>query len=305
MGFGCSRNSGIKYLRDYKAAVEWYDATKPIRGRTEDKRPLGHRRNVDSFWILKHDADEQGVGARVECYLYHTPVVTYHADGRIEVKCDRWATVATTAFINEVSPFSARKFDNSIVISHRVGMGEMHETRLPKKGSLFFKYHEQVNGMGVYELLNPQKEYDYRINRKAANNVRRRFKEFRDYLLGSVKLREFGAFSMQEYRDAKLADEGSRFVHNSVNISQNKEGKTHLLNMMLNPDSFYEASLWIAANVGHRMWFGDGEYRLGTEDVATKRFDGLLMQLHAIEVLEQQEMPQGEVKRNRFDGWLS
>jgi hypothetical protein len=288
MGFGRSRNSGITYIPNYEIAAKRYDNTKPIRGRAEDKRPLGQRRSVDSYWFVKHED-------KVECYLYQTPVVTYHADGRVGLCSGRWSTLSTAAFINELSPFHARLYDGSIVvqINHPAHSGEPMEFRLGTGKDavpLEFKRNEQ----GVWEVLNPEKEYDYRINRKAANNVRRRFKEFKDYLIGSVKLRENGDFSMQE-----LAEMGIGRGPSSPEI--NAENRTHILNMMQDPDKFYEASLWVAGNVGIRKW-GRGTVSLKNEYFAAKALDEFLLKNHANEVLDMVEIKY--VKRNRYKNWV-
>ena len=288
MAYGYSRNSGITYFPNYEYAVKQYDNTKPIRGRTEDKRPLGHRRSVDNYWFVKHED-------KVECYLYHTPVVTYHADGRVGLFAGMWPSLSTAAFINEVSPFYARLYDGSIVVrlNHAAHSSEPVEFRLGAGKDavpLEFKRNEQ----GVWEVLNPNKEYDYRINRKAANNVRRRFKEFKDYLIGSVKLRENGDFSMQELMEMGVGSGPSSCVINA-------ENRTHILNMMQDPDKSYEASLWVAGNIGIRMW-GRGTVSLKNEHYTAKALDEFLLKNHANEVLDMVEIKY--VKRNRYRNWV-
>ena len=155
---------------------------------------------------------------------------------------------------------------------------------------LEFKRNEQ----GVWEVLNPNKEYDYRINRKAANNVRRRFKEFKEYLIGSVKLREDGDFSMQEFAEMGIKPE-------PCNYKIDAENRTHILNMMQDPDKFYEASLWVAASIGLRKW-GRGTISLKNEHFAAKEFDEFLLKNHANEVLDMVEIKY--VKRNRYKNWV-
>ena len=52
--FGYSRNSGISWFRNYGDALHKYENTKDIRGRVkEPMRPLGHRKSVDSYSIVK------------------------------------------------------------------------------------------------------------------------------------------------------------------------------------------------------------------------------------------------------------
>jgi hypothetical protein len=66
-------------ILSYEDAVERYDSTKPIRGRSTDIRPLGRRSN-DQFTINRHNDDSIAVR------LYHTDIIIYRPDGTIELE---------------------------------------------------------------------------------------------------------------------------------------------------------------------------------------------------------------------------
>jgi hypothetical protein len=66
-------------ILSYEDAVERYDGTKPIRGRSTDIRPLGRRSN-DQFTINRHNDDSIAVR------LYHTDIIIYRPDGTIELE---------------------------------------------------------------------------------------------------------------------------------------------------------------------------------------------------------------------------
>ena len=95
--FGYARNSGVHWLRDYGDALHKYESTTDIRGRTEEpKRPLGHRKSVDQYSIVKED------DGTIACVLYRSPVVRFKPDGDIIVRDFSYPTVSTCYFIDEV-----------------------------------------------------------------------------------------------------------------------------------------------------------------------------------------------------------
>ncbi len=44
----------VPRIADYKEAYKKWNDTKPLRGRSEDIRPLGERRDVDTYSIRKN-----------------------------------------------------------------------------------------------------------------------------------------------------------------------------------------------------------------------------------------------------------
>jgi RNase P/RNase MRP subunit p29 len=166
----------VPTLIDYFNAHRWWENTKPIRGRSVDLRPLAERRYADCYSIRKHPANQA-----IECVLYKTPVVSFMPDGEIHVNNGGWATPSTHMFIEEVLGTGVRvcgqrgktvvKINGSVI-----SLGANEVMRIRKNGS-------------KYEVLNEQTHHSYRINRKGANIVRGRFKDFYDYFKGFIKLR--------------------------------------------------------------------------------------------------------------------
>ena len=160
---------------DYANALRWWEQTKPIRGRSVDLRPLAERRYADCYSIRKN-----AEGA-IECVLYKTPVVTFMPDGEIHIRNGGYASASTHMFIQEVVGTGVRvqgQRGKTIVRlgGHALALGSNEVLRLRKDGSKL-------------QPLETQTHYAYGINRKGANIVRARFKEFYDYFNGFIKLR--------------------------------------------------------------------------------------------------------------------
>ena len=175
--YGYNRNSGISWCRNYGDALHKYESTEPIRGRTvEPMRPLGQRRSVDAYSIVKRD---DGV---IQCVLYKTPVVTWYPDGLIEVRKDGWASTSTACFIMDVTNFGARIFNHSLCIT----VGGM-ETRI---GDEPIQIRDGT-------LLNPLRDPTHTLIRGATTRVAKRYAEFIKYGSALCRLKPDG-FSIQE-----------------------------------------------------------------------------------------------------------
>lgn len=87
---------GLPRFNNYQDAVNFYNETKPIRGRTHIIPLKLNRRDPDSYRI---EMDRHGV---VICWLYRTPVLTYTPNQLI---INAFSSMTTNQFINEISPY--------------------------------------------------------------------------------------------------------------------------------------------------------------------------------------------------------
>jgi hypothetical protein len=182
-------------LHNWMDAKAHHDSIKPIR--TDGVRPIGNRRKKEAN--IREEADA------IICRLYETDVVTYHKDGRIEVRLDGWMSQSTAAFISAaLEPTGLRH--NQMWITATTG-----DTYT---GGWLALDPNEVNtfvrtGSGDLKFLNPTPTKVHTVNRARTNNVRRQYKPFLDYLKNVVKLRgEFEGTnfkrvtcSTQEYKD--------------------------------------------------------------------------------------------------------
>lgn len=161
---------------NYAEARARHDQITPIRNRVPELRPLGQRRD-HQYWV-RMDGDD------VQYMLYRTPVVSFLSDGVIEIRNDGYNSVTTHAFIVQVLGYANVQ-----------ASGYLNKTKLEVDGEVLV-----IGDGGVARLAwgedgklrfaqEVPDQYQYVMNRKAANNVRRRYKEFADYLEGFISLR--------------------------------------------------------------------------------------------------------------------
>ena len=158
---------------------------------------------------------------------------------------------------------------------------------------------------GYLQLMNPERRTRLLVNRKRANNVRSRYKEFRDYLCMMLKLRE-GVFSLQEAVDTLGLKDGAQEPrwhtlagNNHIQIKyqyryhyhSDRKGADLPEFMALigsgDPEKFYRASLMMVRAYGERE-YQTGRVATLTESVAIKALDEMLLYVHRDEVFDEQ-----------------
>ena len=159
---------------DHKHAKQVHDTSIPIRGRAFEVRPLGNRKDVDTYAVRMNGDD-------VEFVLYKTPVITYKTNGEIVLRTDGWASVSSHQFIQQVLGIPARGKSGSSVFR----LGNQYYT-MTGDNTLTLGH----KGTGAWRVLEHETLYGYKANRKALTNVRSRYSEFRKYLGGFINLRQ-------------------------------------------------------------------------------------------------------------------
>jgi hypothetical protein len=294
MSYGQYRNTGIRRLHSYAEALAKFNDTKPIRGRTDITRPmypLGHRHRVDSFWMQKCPLTQD-----VELFLYRTPVVSYKPDGRIAIKSDGWDTVSTAQFIVEVTGMQSYIYDRNLCVSIWTQEG-CENYRVPANGTLTFV---KDNGQFKYVDGAPT-AYTHKVNRKAINQKRKQYKEFKQYALAMLKLRD-GQFSKEEREAVGL---GGGYV---------PDGITHINGYTWAYDQFAKTvpivQQWMLAD--HEEKHNDyykafivfaasfGTHGSITRDAFDAGFNYFILGLHRDEVMDIEVVPLGQVKKDNY-----
>lgn len=302
--FGYARNSGVHWLRDYGDALHKYESTTDIRGRTQEpKRPLGHRKSVDQYSIVKED------DGTIACVLYRSPVVRFKPDGDIIVRDFSYPTISTCYFIDEVLGVSARLFNGSICI--RVGLVE---SRLARDKDLVLRKNEQ----GSLYAVNPTQDTTHHIIRGMPNKVRKEFDPFLKYCENMLKLRDDGKFMLSEYdqvfkksedmtKTSKLYTDCPENMCNSSYITFVEDiklvvGYMRDTNEETQHLSYYKALLGFARSFGRTAWgmgYEIAGYKISYPTVY-KALGAIAMGINRDKVFQTIEVPTGVIVRDRY-----
>jgi hypothetical protein len=180
----------VPRVSNYAEAFKKWNSTKPILGRGDDKRPLGERRDVDTYSIRKNIWTDA-----IECVLYQTPVIKFTTEGEVIIRIDNWPSASTCQFIDRVlTSVRCNRVRGDVVLHFTDGSKAM----MPAQGELVLV---QKDGRWLPKVK--QTLYDYRVNRKEANAVRKTVSQFRDYLAGVTKLKT----------EERVINEGTYYEH--------------------------------------------------------------------------------------------
>ena len=137
-------------LHAYKYYKSLYESVKPIRGRTEECKPIGQRRR--DWETIEHRVDngQDVYSAR----LYNTDVVQYYPDGSIKLLPDSWFTPLTADYMHTHSPFYCYKKYNKLWVRLQ-GNSEDKHFPIPSDGLMLKPTDEETwnDPNGGYKML--------------------------------------------------------------------------------------------------------------------------------------------------------
>ena len=293
MGFFVSKFDAPR-LYNYMDALAHEQEVKPIRGKAECK-PLGKRRNT-------HVTIRKGADESVMCRLYHTDVITYHKDGRIEFRLEGWASQSTMVFIREVLGVGAVIRNSMVWVQSAIpNLATVGWYALHSNGVNEFRR----NGQGDLEFQNHTTFTKHTINRAGANNVRKMFKPFKNYLSATMRVRDAG-FSHQEFgdvfgwvMDGKMPDYPKPMDFRRDCLG----GVDEFIGLALSDDTQdrYKATLILVRSMGHpyrENWVVNAPLML-------RRLDDFILYAHREECFDEVDVPLGEIARDPYEKFFS
>jgi len=287
----------VKRCFTYADAVRIHDSTKPIRGRSPEERPLGARRDVDTYWVRMRGED-------VEFVLYKTPVITYRPNGDVVVKTDGWNSVSTHQFISQVLLVHCYGSRSNTIIELRGSTDVVSKVIVPKDKSVVLSFAH-----GNWRITGYHTMHEYRMNRKAANAVRKKYADFLNYAKGMVKLR---SEMVTPSRWASRQNPYPVVVLTPQEVSMRRLGTHGMVWELMacieldQPEETrhkrFGTALAIAMNGCYLSKSGEG-YTAPADEVLGL-VDELLLRAHAQDVLVWTELETGQVPSGKYKGWI-
>jgi hypothetical protein len=324
MGYATVMN--VPRVFSYAEAKKIHDDTKPIRGRNVEMRPLGNRRDADSYWVRMNGED-------VEFVLYKSPVITYKPDGAVVITPDAYSTVSTHQFFARVLGVGANAVRQNTVIT-------IGDKRYTVKGKDTLTLKMQGGNWCVVEGAKPQ--FAWHLDRREATNVRNRYKEFITYFKGMVSLRteeiEMPYYSntyqgirvslheIQQAFETELTEPDNilgtvqyiqdlpqrHYNYGSQREAEYRDGIAWFTEIIKSDQpeetkhlNFYRGALAVllTADRIYQRGQSDNTYIAKAKNI-TKALDTTLLRAHASEVLVRKELPIGSVSKGTYDLWL-
>ena len=332
MGYATVMN--VPRVETYALAKNLFDSIKPIRGRSPEIRPLGNRRDADSYWVRMNGED-------VEFMLYKSAVITYKPDGGVVLTPDTYSTVSTHQFFDRVLGVDARASRQNSVIGLLNKKGEVvNRYTVRGKDTLTLRLDKSGNWQCVEGA---KAQFAWHLNRQKAGEVRARYKEFITYLKGMVSLRTeeilmpyYGNNTYQGIRvslteiqqafETELTEPDNilgtvqyiqdlpqrHYNYGSQREAEYRDGIAWFTEIIKSDQSedvkhlnFYRGALAVLLTAERIYQRGqqDNTYIAKAKNI-TKALDTTLLRAHAEEVLIRKELPIGSVSKGAYDRWL-
>ncbi len=319
MGYATIRR--VPRVLYYQEALKIHDSIKPLRGRAIEIRPLGNRRDADTYHIRKN-------GDAIELVLYKTPVITFMPDGDVVLFIDGYNSVSTHQFIDHVLNIRAQGARRTTVLTIN---GQKYT--IADKEKLRLRLED-----GNWHVINPTAQWGWKLNRKEITNVRTKYSEFYKYLKGFVNLRSESitesTWNPRTYdgihvEQSEFKSVFERMVHIREYAYMDKRGKQHLnwtnvkpeqyeqsakaFEYLIRPDqpeegkhtNFYKAALALIAKVDTDTM----DIRTDEVNVRSKHIvpllDDVLFMLYANQVLVRYQLPMGKVSSGIYEHWMT
>lgn len=319
MGYATVRRVAV--VQDYARALKLHDDTKPLRGRSPEIRPLGNRRDADTYWIRKK-------GDAIELVLYKTPVITFEPDGEVVLFVDNYNSVSTHQFLSHVLGISAGGVRRTTVLT-------INNSKYTLAGQDKLRLRREEGGN--WHVINPTQQWTWRLDRKAVTNVRSKYGEFYAYLKGFVNLRtesitentwnprmfdgihveqsEFKSVfgSMTSVRSYAYMDKVGKQHLNWTNVrAEQYKASSNAFEVLIRPDqpeegkhtNFYKAALLLVAKLENDAM----DIRTDSVRVRSKHIvpllDDVLFMMNAHQVLVRKALPQGKVSSGIYEHWM-
>jgi hypothetical protein len=282
----------IPRLYNYMDALAHEAEIKPIRGRSPECKPIGPRRAT--HMQIRKDPDES-----IVCRLYNTDVVTYHKNGVITLYLEGFLSPTTMDFITYIT---------GETVGLRYGRAWVHATQKGMSEAGWYALHERDtnvfvrNGNGLLEMQNPTPVFVHRVERARANNVRKQYKHFKEYVKRMLKVRDDG-FSHQEFGDVfgwvhrDLPNYPTQLVVRT-NWKPSPSEVARFLELARSTDTVdqYKAMLWLVRSSTYMRngYWGTNEKSL------IKDFDDLMMYGHRDEVFVAYEREPGDFTNDPY-----
>lgn len=324
MGYATVMN--VPRVFSYAEAKKIHDSTTPIRGRSPEIRPLGNRRDADSYWVRMNGDD-------VEFVLYKSAVITYKPDGGVVLTPDTYSTVSTHQFFARVLGVGANAVRQNTVIT-------IADKRYTVRGKDTLTLKLEGGNWQCVEGAKPQ--FAWHLDRQKASEVRARYKEFITYFKGMVSLRteeiEMPYYSttyqgirvslteIQQAFETELTEPDNilgtvqyiqdmpqrHYNYGSQREAEYRDGIAWFTEIIKSDQpedakhlNFYRGALAV-------LLTAERIYQRGQEDNAyiakakniTKALDTTLLRAHAKDVLIRKELPIGSVSKGAYDMWL-
>jgi hypothetical protein len=182
--------------------------------------------------------------------------------------------------------------------------GDVHKYIIPKDKGI-----TMIHAGGNWRITQFNTIYEYRLNRKAANAVRKKYADFLRYVKGMVNLRsemiEPKRWARRQKPYAVITLTAPEIAYPKLEVKGMVRGLMEHIKLDQPEETRHENhnTAFAMALSGCQMYRGDSQYRASADEVLGL-IDELLLRAHAQEVLVWTELKVGQVPSGKYKGWM-
>lgn len=239
--YGHHRNTGIRRITRYEEALKRLNDTKPIAGNGVNAgvKPLGHRNKPQYQIRMRQDES-------IACRLWRTDVVVFDKDGTITIDPAGYSTISTANFIGEVLGVRAGQYDNRLIVS--IGGSDYQADGLKLRCVDAWDHR--------YEVIESKQEVIHNLDRKQMNALRKDTKEFRKFLAGLMKIKDY-TLTEEEIVEINTREVGkvglSAWREDTASIVRRNTEFVELIKSG-DAENWHRASMWLCSSARYSSW---------------------------------------------------
>jgi len=292
------RNSGIPTISSYADALARWESITPIRGRKEDLRPIGNRKNT-WYSISKDEHDT------IHCNMNEVTLVSFFKDDIVRITNFPYITTSTSNFINDVVRYMGVTTyikDHSLVVKIK---GQ--QQRVNKAESIDLV----GNGHRNYHFVETKPPVTHILQRIQTNIVRKSYEDFRVYVRALAKLRSYDVISgteMDNAIDHSINILNVRYVtQNSSNFIMCVMALTQFKSWMQDKsenkyEGYYKMVMVLLQNRGYN-WRKGGKV-INAEHII-EDFNKVVLGLHRDECISEKQTKSGLVQTDSYGQYFT
>ena len=308
-----------KQLRNYEEAINLFKAVKPLRG--TECRPLGSRKYGRDYSIgMNGDDVECRIGTR------ESAAITFHPDNTLTLK-SFWSGVDCNQMFGQVlgiHAYTERGFDIVVI----------NDIKYVYDGKIMLRIIKPEARYDVdrYEVIEPIRYGDWKLNKSKANKARKQYAGYIKYVNAMCRLRRTDSvngyakgeihFSFDEmdihfnrangvYVNSTKHDnkdylnvDGSALSGTKLHESTHSEHLAKLIGLMSSdkPSDWHKAMcVLVLARSRHGA---RGDYYTMPISALEDMSKSAIYEWHKKEILEWHQLELGKVPTRTYDGWM-
>ena len=172
----------------------------------------------------------------------------FDKDGTITIDPNGYSTISTANFIAEVLGVGAKQYNNRLIMTINSRHYQADKLKL-----------RHIKDSWNYEVVECKRDVVHNINRKLMNSLRRDTQEFRKFLSGLMKIKDY-TLTEEELQEVNIKEKGQLTFNiwgYQTDDMTGRTGRFRKFGALLeseDAENWHSAAMWLCASARYSMW---------------------------------------------------